>query len=49
MLILNKMKLWQRISPKFLHSGPGYGGSCFPKDTEEFAETGRKMGFDKNN
>ena len=34
-----------RISSKFLHPGPGYGGSCFPKDTEEFAAVGRNNGI----
>jgi len=33
-----------RISPKFLHPGPGYGGSCFPKDTKALAKTGRDYG-----
>lgn len=33
-----------RISPKFLHAGPGYGGSCFPKDTRAIADIARKHG-----
>lgn len=35
-----------RISPKFLHAGPGYGGSCFPKDTKALVMTGQEYGID---
>ncbi len=33
-----------RIGSKFLHAGPGFGGSCFPKDTRALVRTGRDFG-----
>jgi UDPglucose 6-dehydrogenase len=34
-----------RIGPKFLFSGPGFGGSCFPKDIRALAHTARGVGM----
>jgi UDPglucose 6-dehydrogenase len=34
-----------RIGPKFLFAGPGFGGSCFPKDLRAAISTGREAGY----
>ena len=42
--IARAMGLDRRIGKKFLHAGPGFGGSCFPKDTLSAAHFAREIG-----
>ncbi len=42
--VARAMGLDGRIGSKFLHAGPGYGGSCFPKDTLALTQTGQLLG-----
>ncbi len=44
-VVSRAMGLDRRIGPKFLHAGPGYGGSCFPKDTLALASFSKDAGF----
>lgn len=43
-VVAKGMGLDQRIGNKFLHAGPGFGGSCFPKDVTALIQTGQKVG-----
>ncbi len=40
------MGLDKRIGDRFLEAGPGYGGSCFPKDVDEFIRTSSDYGIE---
>ena len=44
-VVARAMGLDGRISSKFLHAGPGYGGSCFPKDTLALTHIAEKVGY----
>jgi UDPglucose 6-dehydrogenase len=44
-VVARGMGLDNRIGPKFLHAGPGFGGSCFPKDTRAVAQIARDCGL----
>ena len=44
-VVAKAMGMDRRIGPKFLHAGPGYGGSCFPKDTLALSSFARAAGL----
>ncbi|OGK94996.1 MAG: UDP-glucose 6-dehydrogenase [Candidatus Rokubacteria bacterium RIFCSPHIGHO2_12_FULL_73_22] len=44
--VMKGMGLDARIGPAFLQAGLGYGGSCFPKDTESLVHTAGALGYD---
>jgi UDPglucose 6-dehydrogenase len=44
-VVARGMGLDNRIGPRFLHPGPGFGGSCFPKDTRAVARIAREHGL----
>ena len=44
-VVARGMGLDSRIGPLFLHPGPGFGGSCFPKDTRAVAQIARQEGL----
>ena len=41
--VASAMGIDKRIGKNFLHAGPGYGGSCFPKDVKSFSATAKKL------
>lgn len=45
-MVARGMGLDKRIGPKFLHPGPGYGGSCFPKDTQAIVNIAKEHTYD---
>lgn len=47
-VVAKGMGLDKRIGSKFLHAGPGYGGSCFPKDTAAIARLAKEKGYTFN-
>src|SRR5215813_13630717 len=44
--VVKGMGLDSRIGPLFLQAGLGYGGSCFPKDTDSLIHTAETLGYD---
>ncbi len=44
-VVARGMGLDNRIGPKFLNAGPGFGGSCFPKDTRAVAQIASEQGL----